>query len=122
MLIHDEGAPVSKAAITIRNWQFLRSLANHGSVSGAARHEHHSDSVVRRNIKALANACAVEIIRTEEGVTRVTEAGQELLDRFALIEHEFDMVSERLHELVTLTEEDLLRHPTRRHDVSYARP
>lgn len=98
---------MTNTAITIRNWQFLRALAVHGSVCGAARNEHHSESVVRRNIKALADACAADIICTEDGVTRLTEAGRRLLDRFALIEGEIDLINKSLDELLTMDEDEL---------------
>lgn len=94
--------------ITARHWQFLRALAKHGSIGNVARNEHHSETAVRRHLKDLSQACAVEVIDTSDGVARVTAAGMLLLDRSAPILDEKEFVESRLQHLLTLQEEDLL--------------
>ncbi|UZN02619.1 helix-turn-helix domain-containing protein [Cellulomonas sp. S1-8] len=98
---------MAKPQITARHWQFLRALARHGSIGSVARNEHHSETAVRRHLKDLSRACAVEVVDTSDGVARVTDAGMMLLDRLAPILDEQEWVASRMQELLTLREEDL---------------
>ncbi|WP_460754720.1 hypothetical protein [Myceligenerans cantabricum] len=86
----------------------MRSLARHGSIGSVARNEHHSETVVRRHLKDLSRACAVEVVDTSDGVARVTSAGMLLLDRFAPIHDDQEFVQDRLQRLLTLRESDLI--------------
>ncbi|GAA1870440.1 LysR family transcriptional regulator [Myceligenerans crystallogenes] len=98
---------MAKPQITTRHWQFLRALAQYGSIGAVARNEHHSETVVRRHLKDLSRACSVEVIDTSEGAARVTAAGMLLLERFAPIRDQQEFVDHRMRHLLTLREEDL---------------
>ncbi|MDQ1305225.1 MAG: hypothetical protein QG671_1056 [Actinomycetota bacterium] len=95
--------------ISARHWEFLRALARHGSIGNVARNEHHSETAVRRHLRDLAQACAVEVVDTSEGVARVTTAGMVLLDKLAPILDEQESLASRMQQLLTLREEDLVR-------------
>ncbi|WP_123815220.1 helix-turn-helix domain-containing protein [Myceligenerans xiligouense] len=100
---------VANTQITARHWQFLRALARHGSIGSVARNEHHSETAVRRHLRDLSHACAVEVVDTSEGIARVTAAGMVLLDRLDPILDEQEYVTGRMQQLLTLREEDLAR-------------
>lgn len=93
--------------ITVRHWQFLCSLARHGSIGSVARHEHHSETVVRRHLKDLSRACSVDIIDTSSGVARVTPAGKLLLDLFAPIGDDQATIEQQMQHLLTVREDEL---------------
>lgn len=95
--------------ITARHWEFLRALAKHGSIGSVARNEHHSEPVVRRHLKDLSRACAVEVVDTSNGAAQVTTAGLVLLDRYSPLLSEQEHVAGRMQRLLTLREEDLVR-------------
>lgn len=98
---------MAKPQITVRHWQFLRALARYGSIGSVARNEHHSETVVRRHLKDLSRACAVDIIDTSSGVARVTSAGMLLLARFAPIHDDQESVEQQMQRLLIMREEDL---------------
>jgi DNA-binding transcriptional LysR family regulator len=94
--------------INVRHWEFLRALARHGSIGSVARNEHHSETAVRRHLRDLARACAVEVVDTSEGVARVTAAGMALLDRLTPLLDEQECLASRMQQLLALREEDLV--------------